>query len=169
MTIHWYAINSHTNKEDILTHHLETMGYEVYFPQMRVKPVNPRARKIVPYFPGYLFVRADIQQTGLSVFQWMPHAKGLVVFGEEPSIVSENLIQTLQTKLELLNTENEKQKSPYKPGDLLMIDQGPFKGYEAIFNEQISGKDRVRVLLKMLSNQSIPLELNLSSVRKKTE
>jgi transcriptional antiterminator RfaH len=50
-----------------------------------------------------------------------------------------------------------------------MIDQGPFKGYEAIFNEQISGKDRVRVLLKMLSNQSIPLELNLSSVRKKTE
>jgi transcriptional antiterminator RfaH len=169
MTIHWYAINSHTNKEDILTHHLETMGYEVYFPQMRVKPVNPRARKIVPYFPGYLFVRADIQQTGLSVFQWMPHAKGLVVFGEEPSIVSENLIQTLQTKLELLNTESEKQKSPYKPGDLLMIDQGPFKGYEAIFNEQISGKDRVRVLLKMLSNQSIPLELNLSSVRKKTE
>ncbi|HML39098.1 MAG TPA: transcription termination/antitermination NusG family protein [Bellilinea sp.] len=169
MTIHWYAINSHTNKEDILTHHLETMGYEVYFPQMRVKPVNPRARKIVPYFPGYLFVRADIKQTGLSVFQWMPHAKGLVVFGEEPSIVSENLIQTLQTKLELLNTENEKQKSPYKPGDLLMIDQGPFKGYEAIFNEQISGKDRVRVLLKMLSNQSIPLELNLSSVRKKTE
>ena len=156
MTIHWYAINSHTNKEDILTHHLETMGYEVYFPQMRVKPVNPRARKIVPYFPGYLFVRADIKQTGLSVFQWMPHAKGLVVFGEEPSIVSENLIQTLQTKLELLNTENEKQKSPYKPGDLLMIDQGPFKGYEAIFNEQISGKDRVRVLLKMLSNQSIP-------------
>jgi transcriptional antiterminator RfaH len=145
------------------------MGYEVYFPQMRVKPVNPRARKIVPYFPGYLFVRADIKQTGLSVFQWMPHAKGLVVFGEEPSIVSENLIQTLQTKLELLNTENEKQKSPYKPGDLLMIDQGPFKGYEAIFNEQISGKDRVRVLLKMLSNQSIPLELNLSSVRKKTE
>jgi transcription antitermination factor NusG len=169
MTIHWYAINSHTNKEDILTHHLETMGYEVYFPQMRVKPVNPRARKIVPYFPGYLFVRADIKQTGLSVFQWMPHAKGLVVFGEEPSIVSENLIQTLQTKLELLNTENEKQKSPYKPGDLLTIDQGPFKGYEAIFNEQISGKDRVRVLLKMLSNQSIPLELNLSSVRKKTE
>jgi transcriptional antiterminator RfaH len=169
MTIHWYAINSHTNKEDILTHHLETMGYEVYFPQMRVKPVNPRARKIVPYFPGYLFVRADIKQTGLSVFQWMPHAKGLVVFGEEPSIVSENLIQTLQTKLELLNTESEKQKSPYKPGDLLMIDQGPFKGYEAIFNEQISGKDRVRVLLKMLSNQSIPLELNLSSVRKKTE
>ena len=169
MTIHWYAINSHTNKEDILTHHLETMGYEVYFPQMRVKPVNPRARKIVPYFPGYLFVRADIKQTGLSVFQWMPHAKGLVVLGEEPSIVSENLIQTLQTKLELLNTENEKQKSPYKPGDLLMIDQGPFKGYEAIFNEQISGKDRVRVLLKMLSNQSIPLELNLSSVRKKTE
>ena len=169
MTIHWYAINSHTNKEDILTHHLETMGYEVYFPQMRVKPVNPRARKIVPYFPGYLFVRADIKQTGLSVFQWMPHAKGLVVFGEEPSIVSENLIQTLQTKLELLNTENEKKKSPYKPGDLLMIDQGPFKGYEAIFNEQISGKDRVRVLLKMLSNQSIPLELNLSSVRKKTE
>lgn len=169
MTIHWYAINSHTNKEDILTHHLETMGYEVYYPQMRVKPVNPRARKIVPYFPGYLFVRADIKQTGLSVFQWMPHAKGLVVFGEEPSIVSENLIQTLQTKLELLNTENEKQKSPYKPGDLLMIDQGPFKGYEAIFNEQISGKDRVRVLLKMLSNQSIPLELNLSSVRKKTE
>ena len=81
MTIHWYAINSHTNKEDILTHHLETMGYEVYFPQMRVKPVNPRARKIVPYFPGYLFVRADIKQTVLAVIQWMPHAKGMVVFG----------------------------------------------------------------------------------------
>lgn len=167
MPIHWYAINSHTNKEDVLSHHLETMGFEVFYPQLRVKPVNPRSRKIIPYFPGYLFVRANILETGLSVFQWMPHAKGLVVFGEEASIVPESLIQAIHQRLDEVNRTADLAKSPYQRGDELIIDQGPFKGYEAIFNEQIPGKERVRVLLKMLSNQSIPLELSASSIRKK--
>jgi transcription antitermination factor NusG len=96
---------------------------------MRVKPVNPRAKKNCAVFPGYLFVRADIKQTGAVCFSMDAACKRAGGLWRGTFDRIENLIQTLQTKLELLNTEeNEKQKSPYKPGDLLRIDQGPFKG-----------------------------------------
>jgi transcriptional antiterminator RfaH len=40
-----------------------------------VRPVNPRARKTRPYFPGYLFVQADLAAVGLVEFRWMPHVE----------------------------------------------------------------------------------------------
>ena len=92
MPYHWYALRSKSRKEDAVWRQLQSQGYEVFYPNLRVHPVNPRSRKIVPYFPGYLFVEADLEQSGISVFQWMPHTVGLVSFGGEASIVPENLI-----------------------------------------------------------------------------
>jgi len=54
-----------------------------------------------------------------------------------------------------------------KPGDTVVIDSGPFEGYEAILDDHLSGSERVRVLLKMLSSRQVPLEIGVGSIRKK--
>jgi hypothetical protein len=55
----WYAVRSKPRKEDILSRQLRAQGFEVFYPRVRVHRVNPRARKLEPYFPGYMFVQAD--------------------------------------------------------------------------------------------------------------
>ncbi|HZW04306.1 MAG TPA: transcription termination/antitermination NusG family protein [Anaerolineaceae bacterium] len=167
MSLHWYAIASHPNKEDILWRHLLSKEVEVFYPRVPVQPVNPRARKIRAYFPGYMFVRTDVEAVGISFFQYMPHAKGLVSFGGEPSVVPEALIETLRQKIEAVIRAGGEHLDGLKPGDSITIEQGPFAGYEAIFNLRIPGSQRVRVLLKMLSDQQIPLELSAGQIKKK--
>jgi len=68
MALQWYALRSKPHKEEAVLHQVVTRGYEVFYPRLRVKPVNPRARKIQPYFPGYMFIHVDLEEAGLSTF-----------------------------------------------------------------------------------------------------
>ena len=52
-------------------------------------------------------------------------------------------------------------------GDEVIIQDGPFDGYKAVFDLSLPGNDRVRVLLKVLEDQKMRLELPASQVRKR--
>lgn len=167
MSVYWYALQSHPHKETVLANHLQESGFEVFYPRLRVNPVNPRARKVRPYFPGYLFVHVDLETAGLSTFQWMPHARGLVSFGGEPAIVPDSLIHAIRRRVQEINLAGGENLDGLQPGDEVIIEHGPFSGYEAILDHKLPGSERVRVLLKMLSRQQVPLELSAGSIRKR--
>ena len=170
MAVHWYALRCKPRKEDVVWRQVRTQGFEAFYPLLRVQPVNPRSRKHRPYFPGYLFVRADISEVGLSTFQWMPHAIGLVVFGDEAAIVPENLIHAIQRRVEEISAAGGELFDGLNPGDKVMIDEGPFAGYEAIFDARIPGSERVRVLLQLLTSQrNVPVELNAGQIQRKKQ
>lgn len=167
MTAYWYALQSKTNKEDALYEQLENQGFEVFYPRIRVNPVNPRARRIKPYFPGYMFVHADIAKVGTSTFQWMPFARGMVTFGQEPATVPEPLINAIRRRVEEVNDAGGELFTGLKKGDAVMIHAGPFSGYEAIFDVRLSGTERVRVLIKLLSQRQVPVELDAGQIQQK--
>lgn len=160
MSLAWYAIRSKPRKEDALWQQLLQRGFEGFYPRVRVQPVNPRARKVVPYFPGYLFVRADVAAVGLSVFAYMPHAVGLVCFGSEPAAVPENLIHRLRRTIDAVNAAGGESLGGFQPGDRVRVVDGPFEGYEGLFDARIPGQVRVRILLDMLSGRALPVELH---------
>jgi transcription antitermination factor NusG len=56
-----------------------------------------------------------------------------------------------------------------KPGDVVTVHEGPFRGYEAIFDARMSGDERVRVLLKLLNRSQIGLELPGGQIRRKKQ
>ncbi len=159
MAISWYAMRSKPNKEDFLSGQLNSYGIEVFYPRLRVTPVNPRARKIVPYFPNYLFVHVDLDVINVSTLRWMPGASGLVSFDGEPASVPDLMISALQKQVDSLSASSRSLLDELKPGDPVLVQSGPFAGYEAIFDERIPGRDRVRVLLGFLQKRQIPLEL----------
>ena len=41
-----------------------------------------------------------------------------------------------------------------KPGDTVRINEGPFSGLEAIFEQKLKGSERVAVLLEILGRQT---------------
>lgn len=167
MSAFWYALRSKPRKEETLWRQLRAREVEVFYPQLRVQPVNPRARKVRPYFPGYLFVRTDLEKTGLSFFQWMPHSTGLVTYGGEPAPVPDALINAIKKRVQEISDAGGELFDGLKKGDSVKIKGGPFEGYEAIFDARVDGNERVRVLLKLLSDRNLPVELDSGQVEKK--
>jgi transcriptional antiterminator RfaH len=167
MTLHWYALRSKPRKEEIVWKQVIERGFEVFYPRLRVNPVNPRSRRFRPYFPGYLFIQADIEAVGLSAFQWIPHTTGLVSFGGEPSPVPDNLIHAIRQRVNEITKAGGEVFDALHKGDVVRINYGPFEGYEAIFDVRLPGTERVRVLLQFLSNRYVPIELEASHLQTK--
>lgn len=163
----WYALRSKPRKEEVLWKQLLAREIEVFFPRMRVHPVNPRSRKLRPYFPGYLFVQVDLEAVGSSKFNWMPFAIGLVSFDGEPAVVPEGLINEVRNRVDEIAAAGGEFYDGLQPGDPVRISSGPFAGYEAIFDMRLPGSERVRVLIQMLTDRNMPVELKAGQVQRK--
>lgn len=168
MTFQWYALRTKARKEDVVWQQLRTQDIENYYPRVRVHPVNPRARKVKAYFPGYIFIRTDLGEKGVSAFQWMPHSLGLVAFGGEPAAIPDHALHEMQQRVQEIAEAGGEIFDGLTPGDSVRIHDGPFEGYEAIFDARLDGQARVRVLLQFINNQrEVPVELDVAQIRKR--
>jgi transcription antitermination factor NusG len=167
MTAQWYVLHSKPMKEALLWEQLRLHQIDGYYPCIRVQPMSPRARKTQPYFPGYIFGHVDLAQINLSTLQWMPGAAGIVSFGGPPSSVPDHVIATIRSRVDEINDAGGELFHNLSPGDIVTIREGPFSGYEAIFDARLSGEERVRVLLKLLNKRQFPLELLSSQIQRK--
>ena len=159
MTLHWYTVHSKPNQELLLWNQLQQREVESYFPRLRRKPVNPRARRWAPYFPGYLFIHVDLEHFPLSRIAWLPGMQRLVAFGGQPAWLMDEVLEAIRHQVEVANQVAQDPLVDLRRGDVVRIKCGPFAGYEAIFDARINGKERVRVLLKLLQSQQVSLEV----------
>jgi len=165
----WYVLHSKPNKEEFLYSQLLANRLEAFCPQVRVQPVNSRARKTKPYFPGYVFVQLDLENVKTSALGWMPGANGLISFDGHPADVPENLVQAIRRRVNEINTAGGELLESLRPGETVVIQDGPFAGYQAIFDSRSSGVDRVRVLLTLLRKRQVPLELSAGQIQQKMQ
>ncbi len=164
----WYVMHSKPRKEEFLLDQLRLSGFEAYCPIVRVATINPRARKMRPYFPGYVFLRADLELSRASSLHWMPGATGLVSFDGQPARVPDGLVPTLRQRLEAVNASGGELLHDLMPGDPVRVIEGPFAGYEAIFDARLPGTERVRVLLKLLQQKrQVSVDLPAGQIQRK--
>ena len=156
----WYVMHSKPRKETFLRERLRIQRIEVFLPSIRVKPVNPRARKEQPFFPGYLFVHVDLEKIPISELRRVPGSIGMVCYGGEPAYVGDALMREIQKQVEEITDSANSYVDRFRPGDLVVINDGPFATYKAMFDCRLSGPDRVRVLLELLQGLKMPLELS---------
>lgn len=165
MAAHWYALQTRALKEEFVARQLDARELPHFYPRLQVRPVNPRARTERPFFPSYLFVHADLDQLGMSAFQYLPHAVGLVCFGGVPAVVDDALLQGIKGRLDEINRAGGEIFLQLRPGDRVQITQGALAGYEAIFDRRLRDGDRVRLLLELLGSQQAAVELQASQIR----
>jgi transcription antitermination factor NusG len=169
MAAHWYVLHSKPMKEAFLWEQLSLHQIESYYPCIRVQAVSPHARKLKPYFPGYLFGYVDLEKINVSTLQWLPGAAGIVSFGGIPSSVPDHVIAAIRRYVDKINSAEGGLFHDLKRGDVVTIREGPFSGYDAIFDVHLSGDERVRVLLKLLNLRKFPLELPVSQIQRKKQ
>jgi transcriptional antiterminator RfaH len=167
--VNWYVMHSKPRKEAFLCEQLLVHGIEAYLAAVRVDPVNPRARKMQPFFPGYLFIHVDLEQISISDLRWMPGAIGVVSYGGEPAYVTDGLVRAIQHQVECVNVTAKGYADRFSSGDPVVIRDGIFAEYKAIFDCRLSGSDRVRVLLELLQGQKMRVELSARQLQPLTQ
>lgn len=163
----WYVLRTKPHKERTVFRQLQAKGVTVYFPALHVTPTNPRAAKIRPFFPGYMFVQLDLESEGDNALRWLPGTNGLVRFGKLPATVPDQLIRELQRRVAQIEAEGETPEEKLTKGDRVRVVEGPFAGYEAIFDMRLSGRDRVQVFLSLVNREGVRrLQLNEGNIEK---
>lgn len=156
----WYALRSKPNKERMLWIQVRRRDFEVYYPRIFVDPVDPRSRKVRPFFPGYMFVQANLGQVGASTFNYMPYSIGLVSFDNRAASIQSEVIEAIRRRVGDVTRSEDARDDRFKKGDRVIVTDGPFEGYEGLFDTRLSGKHRVRILLEILSGRSVPTKLD---------
>jgi transcriptional antiterminator RfaH len=149
MTSQWYVAHCKLQKEKQAAAALEAhLGLSVYLPEVR-RQVHGQVQR-APFFPGYLFVRANLQMVAPSDIHTMPGVLRLVTFGEVPQPVPSVVIEAIRRQVKHLKTQGGLVMHGFRPGDRVRLTEGPLHGLEAIFLGPMKPSERVRVLIEFL-------------------
>ena len=181
----WYAVHAKPHKERQVAEQLRLHRLEVFLPLARVSATKPWAAPEQPFFPGYLFVKADLEKVGFGEIQWTPGVRRFVEFGGQRAIVPDHFMIELKRRMSHIRAAGGLLFDGLAQGDTVKITGGPFAGREAIFDVQLSGTERVRVMLEWIeqsqhhhprsrsaaksgANQPrlVPVELNANSIER---
>jgi len=147
----WYAVHCQHAKEAQAAVAIETfLDINVYLPQ-----VHQRVRgksQAQPFFPGYLFVRADFQQVAPSKLNSMPGVIRLLTFDDQPRSIPTTMIDLIRTQVHQIDTHGSRLTHHFQPGDTVRLKAGPFRGLEAAFLGPMKPTERVRVLIDFLGS-----------------
>jgi transcriptional antiterminator RfaH len=150
--------------EQFLAGQLESRQIDIYLPQLTAKPKNPRCKKSKPFFPGYLFIRADEKSSNRVLFERTPGALGLVNLGGEVATVPDAILTAIRQKVDQMNLSESGTGRKLIKGERVKIQSGPFAGYEAIFDSNADSRERVRVLLTLVEKRMLEVELPAACV-----
>lgn len=173
--MHWHLLYTKVHAERQLASHLSHLGYEVYLPTIPVAQARRDRPVDKPFFPGYVFIRYDLQEWGPGRIAYTPGLRSIVTFGDEAAVVPDEDVTRIR---EQLSKESQWDKSgvPLRAGDAVEILSESFQGVDAVFDRTLTPNERVRVFLRYLEEHRlernrverlIPLELDAKMVRKK--
>ncbi|MBD3655351.1 transcription/translation regulatory transformer protein RfaH [Marinobacter sp.] len=147
----WYALQHKPAQGDRAVEHLQNQDIACFYPKITVEKIKAgkRSKKLEPLFPGYLFV--NLEQTD-PMWAKLRSTRGVlrvVSFANKPAPISDDVI--LHIKDSLLTVAEH---GGIKPGQAVELDDGPFKGINAIF-QAYDGEERAIVLISFMQKQQM--------------
>ena len=118
-----------------------------------------------PLFPCYVFARLDLRTNYFEV-KYLAGVSGLVSAGNEPIVVPEAIIGEIRSRG--VDDVVEIREVPFDSGQQVRVVDGPFRGFEAIFERYLSGAERVAILLNTIENAGPRILLPASALAKST-
>ena len=140
-TNRWYLLSTKPRSEKTAYDNLNNQGHETFLPTLA------HTNKPTPFFPGYIFVKPRLGSSYVSI-KSTKGVKQFIKFGDIFPGISESLIEFLRTGIEHFETLAMHQNK-YQKGQIVSIENGPFKDFEAIFDGYDKGQN-VFILLKFL-------------------
>jgi transcriptional antiterminator RfaH len=147
----WYVVQTKSQQEERAVANLSAWGLQILAPRTRERRlgVNQQpAYESAALFPGYVFARFDAELLAAKV-RYTRGVLGLVGFGAGPAAVDDCAIALIRDRI---GADGFVHAAPPRPGDLVHILDGPFRALVGVFEQELSGRDRVRILLTTLGS-----------------
>jgi transcriptional antiterminator RfaH len=149
----WYLVKSQPQRESVAVVRLNQLGIETFCPyRKKVKRVRGNHKtERTPLFPGYLFSKFN-RDTQYRLVTYAQGVSKVVTFGEIPAVVDEEVIDSIKDRMQ--NGFVVIQPQSFRSGDAVRIQDGPLAGIQAVFEKELTGTERVVLLLKTVSYQA---------------
>ena len=148
MALNWYVVRTKSRSEYIAANALGVEGYEHFFP--RTQAAQKRSgREEIPLFPGYLFVRCDVDRGQWPAIGLLPGVLGWVRFDGVASLIADDIVDELARRVVSIN-DNGGLWIRYKPGQKVRVVSGQFESLAQVAEEPTSSDSKVRVLLEFM-------------------
>lgn len=158
----WYVLHTRSRHEAVVHDGLQKKSMEVFLPRVKVRSTR-RDRKAmihIPLFPGYLFIRTDLQPRVHTDVLKTAGVVRLIGTSQGPVPVPSETVRSLMIMVaaEMPITTG----SALRPGDRVMVVQGPFAGVTGTF-ARYRNQGRVIVTIEALG-QYAAVEVNEEDV-----
>jgi transcriptional antiterminator RfaH len=162
----WYLVQTHPRQEDRAESNLKSFGIETLAPRFKDRRRNLYTGEVTlyakPLFPSYIFAKFIASD----LYQKVRYTRGirrLVSFGDSQTVVDEEIIAMIQSRI---GEDGFARMDEYlKQGDKVIIEGGPLRTFAGIFEREMNGADRVRILLLTVTYQA-HVEIERGMVKK---
>jgi len=144
--IRWFVISTKPKKESQVERLFQAGGIEVYNPKYR------EGGRTKSFFPGYEFVRFDNPEQ-YKLVKYTRGVKRIVGSDSGPVPIGDELLSEIRAREVDGFIELAKHGLAPELGDEIEVAEGPLKGLRGIFKKDMSGQDRVLILLNYVSYQ----------------
>jgi transcription elongation factor/antiterminator RfaH len=149
LTQAWYALHTKSRFENVVSEGLDKKALDVFLPKITVKSRRRDRHKMirVPLFPGYVFVRTDLNPYEHVEILKTTGAVRLIGSTRGPVPITDETIQSL--KIMVATDEEVITGTRFKKGDRVIVVNGPFTGVMGVF-ASYRGDGRVIVNIEAL-------------------
>ena len=169
----WYVIHTYSGYEDAVAKNLkqriESLGMEdkifnVIVPKEKKIKIKNGKRKVMEekIYPGYVLVEMIVTDASWYVVRNTPRVTGFIGAGTTPLPVSKEEVDNLMKRMEVKEPDF---KIDVNIGDLVKINDGPFKGFDGKVSEIDPEKGKIKVLVNMFGRDT-PVELDSLQIKK---
>jgi len=145
----WYVLQHKPAQGDRALHNLQNQEVPCFYPKIEVEKVRAgkRTKKLEPLFPGYIFI--NLEQTD-PVWAKLRSTYGVlrvVRFAGKPAPIEDAVIEQIKASMNKVA-----EQGGIKKGQKVELEEGPFKGINAIF-QAYDGEERAIVLITFMQKQ----------------
>lgn len=147
----WYVIQHKPAQGDRSLENLQNQDARCFYPKVTVERIRAgkRTSRLEPLFPGYLFIHIEPTDPLWGKLRSTRGVLRVLSFGGKPLPIEDAVIDYIRDGLQAV----EKQGG-LKKGEPVQIQDGPFKGVEAIF-QAYDGEERAVVLVNFMQKQQV--------------
>lgn len=171
----WYVVHTYSGYENkakqaledrIRAHGMEDQFGDVLVPSEKVTEVRGGNKRTTTrkFFPGYMFVRMDLNEETWHLVKNTPRVTGFVGGGKNPPPVPDDEVNRITNQI----AEGTLKPTPtvaFEKGETVRVVEGPFMNFNGIVEEVLPEKKRVKVIVSILG-RSTPVEFNFDEIEK---
>jgi transcription antitermination factor NusG len=159
----WYLVHTKAGKESSVRDQLGGWLPEVLLPtlKVRVRRWTKLVITVAPLFPCYLFAALAVDRD-LDRVRYTSGVREVVRGGGEPVVVPFPIVELLKERC--ANGPIELPAKPLQKGDPVIIAGGVLRDFEAVFDQYLSGPQKVAILLSSMTGVPIRVILPASSL-----